>query len=1149
MFTERIMKFVGKFLLVSFLLVSASVSSLWAGEFRQSTDEKGNLILENSRIKVSLNSKNNYHINGFYDKSETLGNIIPNLLLRIDRIAEGKRVGDYEMHGHIISSSQPKIIESEDDKLTFSVLQDWPTVKVRKIVELFPGKPYFHLRFEVEVTEEFDCENIGFHVGMHNKSLSHLSYETPSGVKTVINKGEKERHKLFEIMNFLKGAWIATYNPGNKEGVSILFSSPSLWDNFPTGWLTGTADKKGGFWVSCQHSSVAGVAKPAGEKIILDAYILAFKGEPKEESTKALDEIRGVGKLVYEGNLVSCPLVSIPPLIDGKLNDTCWREASQFTGFFAHYGGLVECQTFCYIAYDNKNFYVAFECKEPQMHKLVAEHKEPYVCSDDCIEIFLDPGNTKENYFHLASNSIGTKGEESGTYFSGEARFELNVDWNPDWKVKTSLNKDYWIAEILIPFDSLGSTPEEGDIWGINLTRERKTTKNNLERLSCWSPALGGFHNPDKFGKLIFGGPGFSVKSLATGEKDKTYTLKTKISNNSSITKKIKARVTALSLQSRIPVSTSQVFSLAPSQEEEINIPYQLKKGEQQALIFSLLDADTDKAYYQINSPLLTSGGKRELSAQILAQKEDYTLWLQGNTIKIFRDDTINPSPVNKNIRIKAAKGEYEPFQIILTPKDIISPLADIRLEFSDLIGKKGKIAKENIKYNPVGYIEIKAGTDAFSRLGWWPDALLEEKTFTARTKENYPVWVTVYVPENTPAGEYKGKGKIIIKNSSSSEFNLSLTVYNFTIPLKPSIKTAIGLYDKQVKLYYGDRFNDVIRKFRENWYEHRVLPYWHSGPPIGDSDKIIEETFKKGLGGYLLYSFSSWKKVEITPEKIKKAMEYIRVKAKYAEEKGWLEDPSVVSIYGIDEIKMDNYEKTKKIYQLVKEAHPKLKVQQTTYSLMFPDPNLYGYVDIWIPMMSVYHEKRARERQALGEEVWWYTTGGIPRYPYPNLFTDHPAINPRIIYWMLWKYNIDGFYETTNINWWDGWWTKDPKGKIDMWKDHWQYKANAGHLYVYPGKDGPINSIRWELIREGIEDYDYLAILKGEVEKLEKWCRKKGITKHDDLIKENRKLLRICDTFIKSPREYTKDPQKIYSARERIGEAIDKMSRLLPQE
>ena len=36
---------------------------------------------------------------------------------------------------------------------------------------------------------------------------------------------------------------------------------------------------------------------------------------------------------------------------------------------------------------------------------------------------------------------------------------------------------------------------------------------------------------------------------------------------------------------------------------------------------------------------------------------------------------------------------------------------------------------------------------------------------------------------------------------------------------------------------------------------------------------------------------------------------------------------------------------------------------------------------------------------------------------------------------------------------------------------------VNGNGLLVYPGPQGPIDSIRWECIRDGIEDYGYLAL------------------------------------------------------------------------
>ncbi len=39
--------------------------------------------------------------------------------------------------------------------------------------------------------------------------------------------------------------------------------------------------------------------------------------------------------------------------------------------------------------------------------------------------------------------------------------------------------------------------------------------------------------------------------------------------------------------------------------------------------------------------------------------------------------------------------------------------------------------------------------------------------------------------------------------------------------------------------------------------------------------------------------------------------------------------------------------------------------------------------------------------------------------------------------------------------------------------------------FFVWPGKDGPIESIRWEMLREGIEDYEAIQILKEKIKKL----------------------------------------------------------------
>ena len=51
---------------------------------------------------------------------------------------------------------------------------------------------------------------------------------------------------------------------------------------------------------------------------------------------------------------------------------------------------------------------------------------------------------------------------------------------------------------------------------------------------------------------------------------------------------------------------------------------------------------------------------------------------------------------------------------------------------------------------------------------------------------------------------------------------------------------------------------------------------------------------------------------------------------------------------------------------------------------------------------------------------------------------------------------------------------------KENPWTNPMTYpNGNGDGSLVYPGSDGPVNSIRWELVRDGTEDYDMLTLLR----------------------------------------------------------------------
>lgn len=90
----------------------------------------------------------------------------------------------------------------------------------------------------------------------------------------------------------------------------------------------------------------------------------------------------------------------------------------------------------------------------------------------------------------------------------------------------------------------------------------------------------------------------------------------------------------------------------------------------------------------------------------------------------------------------------------------------------------------------------------------------------------------------------------------------------------------------------------------------------------------------------------------------------------------------------------------------------------------------------------------------------------------HPNALTYSPAIESQLIPWLAIKYETDGYLRWSYNNW-----TVNPSNNP-------VFRHNQGDdYYVYPGEDGPISSIRWELLKEGIEDYELFHMIQKEGE------------------------------------------------------------------
>jgi hypothetical protein len=167
---------------------------------------------------------------------------------------------------------------------------------------------------------------------------------------------------------------------------------------------------------------------------------------------------------------------------------------------------------------------------------------------------------------------------------------------------------------------------------------------------------------------------------------------------------------------------------------------------------------------------------------------------------------------------------------------------------------------------------------------------------------------------------------------------------------------------------------------------------------------------------------------------------------------------------------------------QLSHAAAPNLKLMVSEE----PRPEIYdrpgAHIDIWLPVLQNYNPaiSHARSRDH-GEETWIYFLHST-RPPYFNPITlDHPGIESKFTGWFLWKYRLRGIaYYSLND------WSKNP------WTDPLTSGHNGDTFMLYPPSESNdpipfgsnnhrlVPSIRFELMRDSLEDYEYLYLLSG---------------------------------------------------------------------
>jgi hypothetical protein len=250
----------------------------------------------------------------------------------------------------------------------------------------------------------------------------------------------------------------------------------------------------------------------------------------------------------------------------------------------------------------------------------------------------------------------------------------------------------------------------------------------------------------------------------------------------------------------------------------------------------------------------------------------------------------------------------------------------------------------------------------------------------------------------------------------------------------------------------------------------------------------------------------------------------FVSAYQRFLHSKGW---DKAAYVYNFDEAPRSHWPTVKENYRMVKAIDPALRVMQC---LNEPEGvrALAGFADTWDVYVQQYDRTGVVERQRAGDEVWW----AVCIYPKerPNLFIDYPAIDARILGWLSWKYGVSGFEYWSIVTW-----GKENVAGRDggKWPDvPWQTAKFAGDGYLcYPGPGRqPLSSVRFENLRDGIEDYEYLWLLRDALPKLDPAERKKAEA-----------LLTVGAPLAESNAVYTEDPSAIAERRAAVAAMLEK--------
>ena len=498
-------------------------------------------------------------------------------------------------------------------------------------------------------------------------------------------------------------------------------------------------------------------------------------------------------------------------------------------------------------------------------------------------------------------------------------------------------------------------------------------------------------------------------------------------------------------------------------------------------------------------------------------------IYFASSMLRIAREDVAKHGTTEGVIY--TAKNEIEDAHILVTSAESRSKLTfdvgEIKNAAGDVLDREVRygyyydnVIWRNLDYIPNDYSNYISG--------YWADPYPElRSTFDINANESQSFIVKVKTTAATAAGWYSAPVRVLDEGGRElKKTTLRVYVWNFAIDDHDLSRTTLDTYSQGLAGFFGSRFDKKYfngenwQPWYKKWYDYVLenkmntaeLPYEITDDRVDeylDDPRVTSFITQTGNQLNCWYEEGTAPALRAKYNKLKQKDEWLDKAYIYTVDEPWnVEGAERVRTQWnfakeiLDDIIGENRFQT--IVPYYNNWFQEEKMDMTEYMWDFcnvfcPDAVCFSPAVKKLeriknkdkyPQWGVYPEDKQIDKygeygpryeslRERGDKMWWYICV-TPVYPAPNFFITYQGAWSRIVLWQQYNVHADGFLYWSMIMW-------------NMGEHDNRYitlkRVNGGDgLLLYPGtfwygsdEPLPVPSIRFEVVRDGFEDYAYM--------------------------------------------------------------------------